>query len=195
MWDLIFLFLTFLNIWQFIYPFLIKFDIKFNIIKLKGKIKLTLFNKINFEFKIRIKNGYIYINHKNKNKKEKISNKNINILFFYHLFKQLYFREQYLDLSVKSNFGYLNDSSVTAVGSGYIDVLAKCFLSKIKNNKKLSHILVDVEPKYNEDIFNLRIINVVRISILDLIYTFIYTKILIWRNYEKNRNGKLKQRK
>lgn len=195
MWNLIFLFLTFLNIWQFIYPFLIKFDVRFNILKLKGIIKITLFNKINFEFKIRIKNGFIYINHKNKNKKEKLSNKNINILFFYHLFKQLYFREQYLELSVKSNFGYANDSCVTAVSAGSIDVFSKCILSKIKNNKKLSHIFINVEPKYNEDIFNLRVINVVRISILDIIYTFIYTKILIWRNYEKNRQGKLKQRK
>ena len=50
MWSLIFLFLTFLNIWQFIYPFLIKFEIKLNAIKLKGGISVKFFNKIKFEF-------------------------------------------------------------------------------------------------------------------------------------------------
>jgi len=87
MWRLIFLFLTIINIWQIAYPFLIKFDIKFNILKLKGIVKFTLFNKINFEFKIRIKNGYIYINTKKKEKNEKITNKNINIIFFINLIK------------------------------------------------------------------------------------------------------------
>lgn len=194
MWNLIFLFLTFLNIWQFAYPFLVKFDVKFNILKLKGIVKITFFNKLSFEFKIRIKNGYIYINTKNKNKKEKISNRNLNVVFVLTLIKQLYFRQQYLEISVKSQFGYYNDSMITATTSGYIDVASKCILSKIKNNKKLSNIFVDIQPKYNEDIFNFRLINVTRISIFDLIYTFIYTKINIWRNYEKNRQGKLTKR-
>jgi len=181
MWHLIFLFLTFLNIWQFAYPFLVKFDVRFNVLKLKGIFKLTLFNKISFELKIRIKNGYIYINHKNRERKEKISNKNINIKFILKLINELYFREQMLSLNVISNFGYCNDACVTATVAGYIDVVSKTLLAKIKNNKKSAHISVNVEPKYNEDICNIRVLNVVRISVFDIIYTLIHTKIMLWR--------------
>lgn len=180
MWHLIFSFLTFLNIWQFIYPFLIKFDIRFNLIKLKGTVIFKFFNKIKFEFKIRIKHGYVYINHKNKERKEKISKKNINIAFILELVKQLYFREQFLDFIIHSNFGYVLDSCATAVGAGAIDVIGKSVLMKIKNNKKTANIFVFVEPKYNEDVFNIRVENTVRISILDIIYALIYTKINLW---------------
>lgn len=190
MWRLIFLFLSFLNIWQFAYPFLVKFDVRFNILKLKGIIKLTVFNKFTFELKIRIKHGYIYINHKNRERKEKISNKNINIMFIFQLINQLYFRQQVLNINVISNFGYCNDSCTTAVVAGNIDVLSKTILGKIKNNKKSAHILVSIEPKYNEDIFNLRVINEFRISVFDLIYTFIYTKIIMWRENYENRKSK-----
>lgn len=180
MWRLIFSFLTFVNIWQFVYPFLVKFDFRFNFIKLKGTIIFKLFNKIKFEFKIRIKHGYVYINHKNKERKEKISKKNINITFILELVKQLYFREQFLDLVIHSNFGYVLDSCATAVGAGAIDVITKSLLMKIKNNKKSANIFIFVEPKYNEDVCNIRLENTIRISIFDLIYTLIYTKINIW---------------
>lgn len=181
MWHLIFLFSTIMNLLSFIYPFLVKFDIRFNILKLKGTIIFKIFNKIKFEFKIRIKHGYVYINHKNKERKEKLSKKNINIIYILELINQIYFREQFLNLFLKSNFGYVLDSCATAVGAGTIDVLGKCLFMKIKNNKKTAHIFVDVEPKYNEDIFNVRIMNEVRISIFDLIYTLVYTQINVWK--------------
>ena len=174
-----------MNVLGFIYPFLVKFDIKFNIIKLKGTLRIVLFNKINIELKIRIKNGYIYINHKARERKEKISKKNINFVFILNLINQLYFREQFLTFDVKSNFGYKLDACTTAVGCGYIDVVSKSLLTKLKNNKKSSHIFVSVEPQYNQDIFNVRITNTIRVSIFDVIYTLIYTSFYTWRNYEK----------
>lgn len=193
MWYLIFSFLTILNIMAFIYPFLINIDVRFNILRLKGTIYITIFNKIKFEFNIRIKNGYVYINHKNKLRKEKISNKNISIIFIFKLLNQMYFREQFLDFIVRSNFGYINDSCVTAVVCGYIDVLGKSLLSKLKNNKKSSHIFIDVEPKYNEDIFNIRLYNTIRMSVFDILYAVIYSLIYVWRYYEKNGKNKSKQ--
>lgn len=191
MWRLIFLFLTILNILGMIYPFLVKIDLKFNLIKLKGSFKLIIFNKIKFEFKLRIKNGYVYLYFKNKEIKEKISNKNINFLFIMNLIKQQYFRQQLLNLEMKSNFGYNLDSSVTASMCGFVDVLTKSIFAKIKNNKKTAHIFIKTEPQYNEDVFNLRLIYEFRVSMVDLIYAFIYTNIYIWRNYEKNRTSKL----
>lgn len=193
MWYLIFLFIIFLIIFILIYPFLLKFEIKLNVLKLKGLLIIKLFNKIKFEIKFRIKNGYIYLYFNNKEIKEKISNKNVNIKFVLNLIKQMYFRQQYISLGIFSNFGYVLDSCVTATGSGFIDVISKCVFSKIKNNKKSAHIFVEVEPKYNEDIFNLRLINETKMSLFDGIYAFIVAKYYIWRDYGKRKN-QLKQR-
>lgn len=185
MWRLIFLFSTVMNILSFIYPFLVQFDIKFNILRLRGEVVIKIFNKIKFEFKIRIKHGYIYINHKTKERKEKISNKNFNFVWFLSLINQLYFREQFLDLTFMANFGIVLDARVTAVVCGYIDSIAKGAIGSLKNNKKSSHIFVQVEPKYNEDVLNMHIKNTIRISVFDLIYTFIYTFIYARGKYEK----------
>ncbi len=182
MWYLIFSLFNVLNILSAIYPFLVKIDIRFNILKLKGVVYITFFNKIKLDFNIRFKHGYIYINHKNKLLKEKITNQNFKVRFFLNLVKQVYFREQMLELILTSNFGNMNDSCVTAVSSGYILVLSKCLFSKIKNNKKSSHIFVKVEPKYNQDIFNIRLVNTVRISLADILYTLLYTTVYTIRD-------------
>ncbi|HIU06321.1 MAG TPA: DUF2953 domain-containing protein [Candidatus Onthoplasma faecigallinarum] len=94
---------------------------------------------------------------------------------------------------MRSNFGCINDACVTAVVCGYIDVLGKSLLSKLKNNKKSSHIFIDVEPKYNEDIFNIRLYNTIRMSVFDILYAVIYSLIYVWRYYEKNGKNKSKQ--
>lgn len=188
MLHLFFLFSTVMNILSFIYPFLVKFDVRFNVLKLKGSVRIVLFNKINIEFKVRVKNGYIYINHKAKERREKISKKNNFLKFVMSFINQLYFREQFLTFDVISNFGYKNDACTTAVSCGAIDVFTKGMLTKLKNNKKNSHILVSVEPQYNQDIFNVRVTNTIRVSIVDMLYALIYTRILTWRNYEKGTN-------
>ncbi len=175
MWHLIFSFLTFLNIWQFIYPFLIKFEIKFNILRLKGGVSIKFFNKIKLTLKFRIKNGYIYIYFNNKELKEKIDKKNISLVFISNLVQQIYFRHQLLNCNLISNFGFILDSMVTATTCGLIDVASKGIFAKLKNNKKSAHIFVDVNPKYNEDIFNLRLNYEIRMSIVDIIYTLFYT--------------------
>ena len=182
MWRLIFSFLTFLNIWQFVYPFLIKFEIKCNVLKLKGGISVKFFNKIKLEFKFRVKNGYIYLYFNNKERKEKIDKKNFNIVFITNLINQLYFRHQLLNCNLISNFGFVLDSMVTATTCGFIDVMSKCVLSKVKNNKKSAHIFVEVNPKYNEDIFNLRLVYEMRMSVVDIVYTLVFTIIRTVQN-------------
>lgn len=188
MWGVIFLFLTFLNIWQFIYPFLIKFEIKCNILKLKGGVSLKVFNKIKFAFRFRVKNGYIYIYFNNKERKEKIDKKNINIVFIANLIKQLYFRHQLLNCNLTANFGFMFDSMITATSCGFIDVFSKSILAKVKNNKKSAHIFVDIKPKYNEDIFNFRFNYEMRMSAIDIIYTLIAAII---RTIESKIKGKV----
>lgn len=185
---LIFSFIFLLILLFILFPFFIRFDIRFNILKLKGSFTIKIMNKYVLDFKIRIKHGYVYINYKNKERKEKISDKNVNVLFIFNIIKQLYFREQFVNLEIYSNFGYMYNSMITAVGSGLIDVLTKSALGKIKNNKKCAHILVDIKPKYNEDILNIRILNGVVISIFDILYAFILAKYYVWSVYEKRKN-------
>ena len=185
MLKIIFSYLTIFNILQFIYPFLIEMNIKLNILKLKGILNIKLFNKIKFTLKFRIKNGFIYIYFKKKEKKVKISEKNVSFLFFENIFKEAYFRQQYLSLGVSSNFGYKLDSCTTATTSGALEVITLGILAKIKNNKKSAHIFTKIEPKYNEDIFNVRLDQIVRISVFDILYVLIYTIIKTWGEYEK----------
>ena len=170
----IFWLLNLINLLMFLYPFLIRFEIKFNILRLKGVVNLKiLFFKINFKF--RIKNGYIYLYFNKKEIKEKLTNKNINIRFILELIKQTYFRQQLVDLHLTSNFGYCLNSCSTAITAGAIQVASKCLLAKIKNNKKSAHIFVDINPKYNEDIFNFKVQCSVRMSGFDAVYSFVYT--------------------
>ena len=155
-----------------------------------GNEVLKIFNKIKLDFKFRIKHGYIYIYFKNKEIKEKISDKNINIIFVLNLIKQIYFRHQLLNCNLISNFGFILDSRVTATICGYIDVISKCVLAKVKNNKKLAHIFVDVKPRYNEDIFNFRVVYEMRMSVVDIFYTLIFTSIkTMIRKFNKKLEG------
>ncbi len=172
-----------------VYPFLVKIDVKFNVLRLKGVFTLTLFNKLKFTFKLRIKHGYVYIYLNNKEIKAQITKRNFSFVFIVNLIKHLYFREQFLILGVNSQFGYVLDSRITAVTSGYMDVLFKGIFCKIKNNKLSSHIFVNVEPKYNEDIFNFRLTNIVRVSVVDLIYSVIVALFYAWRDYVKDKKS------
>lgn len=187
MWHLIFTFATAMNILGFLYPFLVSFDVKFNILHLHGVVTIKIFNKIKLDFTIRIKNGYVYINRKNKQRKEKIAKNNFILMLVYYFIGELYFREQFLNLSVMGYFGYNQNAQVTALGCAYGELFLKTFFSKIKNNKKSSHIFVGFEPNYNQDILNVQLSNTVRISVFDLLYAFVYTLIKSWGNYEKVR--------
>ena len=171
-----------------IYPFLIKFDLRLNVLRLKGSVKITIFNKFNFQIKFRIKNGYIYIYFRKKERKEQLTNKNINLVFIGNIIGQFYYRQQVLNVDFKSNFGSNLDACVTATGSGYIDVFSKCVLSKIKNNKKSSNIFIFNQPKYNEDICNMRLVYEIRMSVLDIIYAFVYAIKNTWGEYENGKN-------
>lgn len=192
MWYLIFLLSTIMNIWSLAYPFLIEFEAKFNVLRMKGVISLKLFNKIKIQFKIRFKNGYGYIYFKKKEKKIKLTNKDFNFILIKNVVQQLYYRQQIINLNLSSNYGFVLNSCATAIVCGYFDVLTKCLLSKVKNNKKYAHILVNIEPKYNEDVFNAKIKTTFRISLFDIIFALIYTIINSWGKYERKRKSAAK---
>ena len=112
-----------------------------------------------------------------KRERKKLIGRILTLFYISNLIKQLYFRHQLLNCNLTSNFGFVLDSMITASVCGFIDVLSKCTLSKVKNNKKSAHIFVEVNPKYNEDIFNLRLNYEMRMSAVDIIYTLVCTII------------------
>lgn len=194
MWYLVFLFFNFINILGIIYPFLLKIDARINILRLKGSVQFIIFNKFKIQIKFRIKNGYVYIYYKKKERKEKLTNQNINVVLILNIINQFYYRQQLLNLNLISNFGYNLDSCITATITGGIDVISKCLFGKVKNNKKNAHIFVNVEPKYNEDICNMRISYEIRMSVLDILYSLVYSLVKTWGVYEKDRKHSFRQK-
>lgn len=194
MWRLVFLFVMVLLILILTFPYLVDFDIRFNILKLKGKVIIKFLKFFKFEFSIRIKNGYFYINHKNKLKKEKLTEQTISFKFLIKLLNQMYFREQFLHVDLRSNFGYKYDAKDTAVASGCIDVISKSILAQFKNHKKSTHIFVSVEPKYNQDIFNFRLNTSVRISIFDVVYSALFAVYYLRREENEKKRKLVKSR-
>ena len=156
-------------------PFLITITLTCNVVKLKGMVKI----KILFwtqEIRFRIKNGYLYLYQNGREIKEKISRKNVNLKFLIKFTGETYLRQELLKLEFSSNFGYNLDSLVTASTASLIDVIAKSVLAKIKHNKKSSNIFTVVNPKYNEDVFNIRVKTAVSNSLFDIIVAFIMSK-------------------
>lgn len=175
MWYLIFYFLGLLFVLIISIPFLITITVTCNVVKLKGmtKIKILFWTT---EIRFRIKHGYLYLYRNGKEIKEKLSSKNVNLRFLLHLMNEIYYRERLISLEFVSNFGYNIDALTTALVSGYIDVISRAVLSKIKHNKKSANIFTQVEPKYNQDICNIRVKTKVDNSLFDLLIAFVMAK-------------------
>ena len=163
-------------------PFLIKITFTCNVVKLKGMVKIKILFWKN-EMRFRIKNGYIYIYKNGKEIKEKISSKNVNLRFLIKFMSETYMRQKLCEMEFHSSFGYNLDSFVTAKISAYIDIISKSILSKIKHNKKSANIFTQIEPKYNEDVFNIRVKSYVSNSLFDILIAFIMTKTYVRRIY------------
>lgn len=174
-------------------PIPLKFELSFDILHLKGEIKIKLINFNVLKTKVYVKNGYIFIQGKKHTRKEKLSIQNPNLQFFTQLIKSLYFRQQLVYLKVLSNLGYCNDAFITAMMASFNDILAKCLLAKIKNNKKSAHIFIETLPNYNEDKLYYYFESAMTMSLFDLIFAFLGAKISQRRDYGQNKRRKQKQ--
>lgn len=174
-------------------PIPLKFELSFDILHLKGEIKIKLIYIYVLKTKVFVKNGYIFIQGKKHTRKEKLSIQNPNLQFFTQLIKSLYYRQQLVYLKVLSNLGYCNDAFITAMMASFNDILAKCLLAKIKNNKKSAHIFIETLPNYNEDKLYYYFESAMTMSLFDLIFVFLSAKISQRRDYGQNKRRKQKQ--
>lgn len=168
-WQIILLIIVVL----LIIPISIKFETKFNILRLSGAVQIQLLGFIKFNVRVRFRGQYVYITTNNKTRREKLSSKNFNVAFVVQMIRQLYFRLTLKYLTFTSESGYYNDAMVTALGGSIIDIVSKCIYARILHNKKSAHILIQNDTKYNQDCLNLKIQGQIYISLFDVIYSLI----------------------
>lgn len=157
-----------------IIPIPIKVELNFNILRLSGKLFIKIFKIFNFKLSVRFRGAYVYITNKHgKTKREKLSSKNYDVAFVFELIKQLYFRLVFANINFTSQIGYFNSSMVTAISSASLDIISKSILSKIKHNKKSSHIFILNDAKYNQDCCSAKFETDCKICLFDVLYSLI----------------------
>ena len=170
-----------------IVPIPIKVQVSFNVLKISGEVVIKLFKFFEYKVRVRFRGKYIYVTHKSKTKREKFTSKNFNVALMIEMIKNIYFRLVLTKLYFSSEAGYYNNAMTTAVGSSVIDIISKDVCCRILNNKKSAHIFVGNEPKYNEDCLNFKIEGDVKISIFDILYSFVNSLLsLKGVKYERN---------
>ncbi len=168
-WYLIFVVIIFL----LVFPIRTKTFVDFDILKLKGRMYVKIFFIKIVTVKIKIKKGYIYLYKGKKVYKEQLSMSNPDIKKAGNILQSLYYRIELECLTLKSEFGYVNDAMKTALITSGFDIIIKCFLAKVKNNKKLAHILVENKPNYDYDKMYLTLSVKVRTCVADVLYALV----------------------
>lgn len=165
-WYLIFVAIIFL----LIFPIRTKTFVDFDILKLKGRMYVKIFFIKVATVKLKIRKGYIYIYKGKKVYKEQLSMSNPDIKKAGNILQSLYYRIELESLTLKSEFGYVNDAMKTALITSGFDIIVKCFLAKVKNNKKLAHIFIENKPNYDYDKMYMTLSVKVRTCVADILY-------------------------
>lgn len=186
-WYLIFVFIAII----LSYPITINMVCKINALNLVSEIYLGVFKFKVIKYRVKVKGQFVYITKKGITYKEKFTPKNVDVDFVFKLLKELYYRINLITLEEYSEVGYRLDASKTALSASYLDIILKSVLTKVKNNKKLSHIFIFNSAKYNEDCLNLKLKSKISVNLFDLIYSLIVSKIKAkGEKYERVKQGK-----
>lgn len=156
-----------------IVPIPIKVKVSFNVLKLSGEVFVRWLKIFEYKIRVRFRGKYIYITHKSKTRREKFTSKNFSVAFMMQLIKNVYFRLVLAKVYFASQTGYYNNAMTTAIASSLIDIVSKDVCCRILDNKKSAHIFVGNEPRYNEDCLSLKIEGDIKISIFDILYSFV----------------------
>ena len=158
-------------------PIKYKMVAKINLLNLSGEIFISILNISIIKLKIKIKKNFIYITKKGITYKQKLTPSNIDIIFVLNLIKEFYFRIKLVEIIETAEIGVKNSAFISAMSLVGFDLTSKGILSKIKNNKKSSHILVENRAKYNDDCLTCKFEMVFCINLLDILYSAVSSKI------------------
>lgn len=159
------------------FPVQTKVVLKANVLNLSAQLFISILGVNLVKLKIKFKGNYVYITKGKYTYKEKLTPSNIDVVFAVNFVKLLYFRLQLLELTEESEIGYQNNAMTTSLGVASVDIITKGILARIKNNKKSSHIFIDNYAKYNQDCLNFKLESSICINILDIIYSWVSSKI------------------
>ena len=171
-----YLFLCLLLIFLFL-SFNTRVCIELNALKIASEIsvKILWFNVL--KLKIKVKGKFIYINKIGIIYKEKLTTNNADIVFGYNFVIQMYFRIKLNEIFEAGQYGIKDDAFSTSLLCSFVDLVFKGILGKIKNNKKPAHIFITNSAIYNEDCLNLKFEFDFNVSIIDIIYSFVSSKL------------------
>ena len=158
-------------------PIKTKIVAKSNILNLSSQLSIEVFKLKILKLKIKFRGNYVYVTKGKYTYKEKLTPSNINVVFAINFIKLIYFRLQLLELIEESEIGYMNNALGTSLMVAGTDIITKGILSRIKNNKKSSHIFIDNYAKYDQDCLNFKLEISSCINLLDVIYSFVSSKI------------------
>ena len=158
------------------FPVKTKAVFKANVLNLSSQVFVEVLGISFIKLKVKIRGNYVYVTKKKFTYKEKLTPSNVDVIFLFNFLKLLYFRLHLLELTQESEIGYSNNAMATSLGVAGIDIVSKGILTRVKNNKKSSHIFIDNYAKYNEDCLNFKLELSLCINIFDIVYSFISSK-------------------
>lgn len=159
------------------FPVKTKVVIKANVLNLSAQIFISLLGIKVLKLKVKFKGSYVYITKGKYTYKEKLTPSNIDVVFILNFVKLVYFRLHLLELIEESEIGYSNNAMATSMAVAGVDIITKGLLTRIKNNKKFSHIFIDNYAKYNQDCLNFKIEASITVNMFDILYSLVSSKI------------------
>jgi len=154
-------------------PIVVSLRLEFNMLALKGILKVRIFKFKIIDISVRVKHGNIYFTTKKHTIKLKITKQNFPVLFLFESSKLIFFRTNMQSLGASNEIGYLNSAFTNAILVATVDLITKSFFAKIKNHKKSTHIFVETTAQYQKDIFKSILSTKFCISLFDLIYSLL----------------------
>ena len=158
-------------------PIFVDIKIEIKLLTLSGKVSIVIMGIPIIRVKVRIVGNEIIIVSKKKTTRQKIDKENQNLAFINKLISMLYFRQHITRVDINGQFGYKNNALTTSIISSIFLVSVVGLFSKLKNNKQDANIHVVSVPKYDRDIFEVRLASKFNMSLFDIIFTLVITQI------------------
>ena len=167
----------------------VKVKVFFNIKNNNGRLQLKFIGIKIIDYELSIKNRCLRLtNKKNKNKylpldfdSEAIEN--------YNKFKEILFRKVYAkEIGIYFNFGIENNANITAMVTGFLDIISKIAYCILKTKKSEVNMILKTYANFNNSVIKFGLKAKISLSIFDLFWSFAESKtkeLLIKKPKEK----------
>lgn len=171
-------FLVLVAIMLLVFQLTLKLKVFFNVKKNIGKlqIKFLEFTVINLD--ISFESNYLKLTNKHGKSTYMPLKFDKQAIVEYTNFQDLIFRKIYFkQVSIYFNFGIKDNSFLSSMICGYVDVISKIAYSILKTKKSEVELESKIYPDFNTNVIKLGIKAKISLSIFDLIWSFIESKL------------------